>query len=176
MKSLLSMLRTSCTDTLISEKLLRRLVQAVYKYVPQALDTMPKKTHMSVIRQLCTTTVGFLKTNTTDATINYVFTKISTVADKMMKHPTLVIKLVKTASKCWGKGDKQAKLAAYEFLRKVLQTGKLDRLTILKMLYLVYARHTRRFSWEVYDSIRTLRMTFIDLLGIDASASYQVVF
>ena len=106
MKSLLSMLRTACSDTLISEKLLRRLVQAVYKYVPRALDTLPKKTHMSVIRQLCTTTVGFLKTNTTDATINYVFTKISTVADKMMKHPNLVIKLVKTASKCWGKGDK----------------------------------------------------------------------
>lgn len=170
------MLRASCTDTLISEKLLRRLVLAVYKYVPRSLDSLPKKTLMSVIRQLCTTTVMYLKTNTTSDSINYVFTKLSTVAAKLMKHPNLVVKLVKTASKCWGKGEKNAKLAAYEFLRKVMQNGKLDRLTILKMLYLVYARHTRRFSWEVFDGIRTLRMTFIDLLGVDASASYQVVF
>jgi hypothetical protein len=83
-----------------------------------------------------------------------------------------VIRLVKLACKCWAKCEKTGKLAAFKFLRRVMEVGKLDQLTILKMLYLAYARHTKRFTWDCFESIRTMRITFIDLLGINAGASY----
>jgi hypothetical protein len=74
-KQLLSYLRTSCaTDTTISQKLLRRLVNTTYKYVPKVLAEQKSTKLLSLIRSFTSATVALLKVNTAASTVELVFT------------------------------------------------------------------------------------------------------
>jgi hypothetical protein len=58
----------------------------------------------------------------------------------------------------------------------MLTKTKVDQVTVLKIMYLTYAKATKKFNWEVFENIRTLRMTYVDLMGVDVGVAYQVAF
>ena len=83
---------------------------------------------------------------------------------------------VKAATSIWGESEKSGKLISYNFIRKLMIKKIYDSVDLLRLMYVSYAKNSKFMSWVNYLSIETMRNCFVELLGLDLSVSYQIVF
>lgn len=86
------------------------------------------------------------------------------------------LSIVKHACKVWGGAEPNGKLLAYKFLRAAAKHGAVELSDLYRSLYTSFARNTKFMSWDRYKAVDLMRSCFIDILAIDLSEAYQVMF
>lgn len=103
----------------------------------------------------------------------YNLSKMSKILHLFPEHFKLISKQV---CKLWGDSERAIKLVCYNFIRSMYDSGTCDRLQVMKSLFLSYAKNSKFVSLENLPDLDLMRSCFVDLMAIDMSVGYQVVF
>ena len=132
--------------------------------------------YSSVLRNFLACTIALLKQVAQAELIKYVYSKLKRAGKLIPLFEAYCRKLCKQAAAHWAQGDKGVTLVCYDFLRVLLACEGVEKLEVLKRLFVSYAMNAKFVTWDNYPHLDLMRTCYIDLLGCDLSAAYQVVF
>jgi nucleolar complex protein 2 len=157
-----------------SLKKLPRIFKKVFNDKSQKQSSLTS--YKNLFRSYLANTLFLLKQVAQETLLADIFSSLSKVLKFFKFFPELIRGFMKNSIKVWSESGKIGKLVAYQFIRRVLMKGFFDKVVSLKLLYVQFTKNSKFMNWSNYLSIETMRKCFVDLLGIDLSASYQVVF
>jgi nucleolar complex protein 2 len=131
-----------------------------------------------VLKSFLTNTIKLLRT--TEGT-PFVFEKLCPLASSLKLFPvspkqSLSLAIVKTACKVWGSAERNGKLLVYKFIRAAAKHSAVELGDLYRSLYTNFAKNSKFMSWDRYQAVDLMRSCFIDLLAVDLSEGYQVMF
>lgn len=135
-----------------------------------------KTSFKNLLRSFFSNTLFLLKQVRDCALLVAIFRGLTKVSKFLTFFNEYTKNFVKAAAKIWGETQKSGKLICYNFIRKMMERNAYDKVDVLRLLYISYAKNSKFMSWVSYIGVDIMRNCFVELLGLDLSASYQIVF
>ncbi|OMJ84011.1 hypothetical protein SteCoe_14933 [Stentor coeruleus] len=157
-----------------SIKIFPRIFVKVFKDKSQKESL--KTSYKNLFRSFLSNTLVLLKQVRDRELLAGIFKGLGKVMKYLRYFEEYIKNYVKISVKIWGEMDKTGKLLSYGFIRKIMVKNLYDKVEIMRLLYLNYAKNSKFMTWINYVDIETMRKCFIDILGTDLSAGYQIVF
>lgn len=157
-----------------SIKVLPRIFRKIFN--DKKLKDSTSTSYKNSLRSFLSNTLFLLKQVQQEGLLADIFTGLGKVLNFFKFFPDLIKGFVKTSIKIWSENEKIGKLVAYQFVRKCLVKEFYDKVGTMKLFYVSFTKNSKFMGWNNYQNVETMRKCFVDLLGVDMSSSYQVVF
>ena len=165
------------TLTIALTKSLKKLPRVFKKaFRDKSIKPSVLTSYKNLFRSYLANTLYLLKQVQHETLLADIFSSLSKILKHFKFFPELIKGFVKNSIKVWSESGKVGKLVSYQFIREVLAKNFYDKVSTQKLLFVNFTKNSKFMNWSNYLDIETMRKCFVDLLGVDLSSSYQVVF